>query len=108
MPATGCCRRWRTRGCRPRAPPIPWRPLEADLARALATQEFFLEYQPIIDLGTRSLLGVEALVRWRHPEAGVLLPGRFIQVVEESGQIGKLGCWVLDKACRDLCAWRRS
>jgi diguanylate cyclase (GGDEF)-like protein/PAS domain S-box-containing protein len=82
--------------------------LEADISRALANQEFFLEYQPIIDLGTRSLLGVEALVRWRHPEAGVLLPGRFIQVVEESGQIGKLGCWVLDKACRDLCAWRRS
>ena len=82
--------------------------LEADISRALANQEFFLEYQPIIDLGTRSLLGVEALVRWRHPEAGVLMPGRFIQVVEESGQIVKLGRWVLDKACRDLCAWRRS
>jgi diguanylate cyclase (GGDEF)-like protein/PAS domain S-box-containing protein len=82
--------------------------LEADIARALANQEFFLEYQPIVDLGTRSLLGVEALVRWRHPEAGVLMPGRFIQVVEESGQIVKLGRWVLRQACRDLCAWRRS
>jgi diguanylate cyclase (GGDEF)-like protein/PAS domain S-box-containing protein len=82
--------------------------LEADISRALANQEFFLEYQPIVDLGTRSLLGVEALVRWRHPEAGVLMPGRFIQVVEESGQIVKLGCWVLKQACRDLCAWRRS
>src|SRR5256885_1314012 len=82
--------------------------LEADIGRALAHQEFFLEYQPIVDLGTRSLLGVEALVRWRHPEAGVLLPGRFIQVAEECGQIGKLGRWVLKQACQDMCAWRRS
>jgi diguanylate cyclase (GGDEF)-like protein/PAS domain S-box-containing protein len=82
--------------------------LEADISRALANQEFFLEYQPIVDLGSKSLLGVEALVRWRHPEAGILLPGRFIQVVEESGQIVKLGRWVLRQACRDLCAWRRS
>jgi diguanylate cyclase (GGDEF)-like protein/PAS domain S-box-containing protein len=82
--------------------------LEADISRALANQEFFIEYQPIVDLGTKSLLGVEALVRWRHPEAGVLMPGRFIQVVEESGQIVKLGRWVLRQACRDLCAWRRS
>jgi diguanylate cyclase (GGDEF)-like protein/PAS domain S-box-containing protein len=80
--------------------------LEADIGRALAREEFFLEYQPIIDLGTRSLLGVEALVRWRHPEAGVLMPGRFIQVVEECGQIDKLGRWVLRRACQDLCAWR--
>jgi diguanylate cyclase (GGDEF)-like protein/PAS domain S-box-containing protein len=82
--------------------------LEADISRALANQEFFLEYQPIVDLGTKSLLGVEALVRWRHPEAGVLMPGRFIQVVEESGQIVKLGRWVLKQACHDMCAWRRS
>jgi diguanylate cyclase (GGDEF)-like protein/PAS domain S-box-containing protein len=82
--------------------------LEADISRALANQEFFIEYQPIVDLGSKSLLGVEALVRWRHPEAGVLLPGRFIQVVEECGQIVKLGRWVLGQACRDVCAWRRS
>jgi diguanylate cyclase (GGDEF)-like protein len=82
--------------------------LEADISRAFAQQEFFLEYQPIVDLGSRSLLGVEALVRWRHPEAGVLMPARFIQVIEECGQIGKLGRWVLQQACRDLCAWRRS
>src|SRR6202163_2838312 len=49
--------------------------LEADLGRALVNEEFFVEYQPIVDLGTRSLLGVEALVRWRHPELGVLMPG---------------------------------
>jgi EAL domain-containing protein (putative c-di-GMP-specific phosphodiesterase class I) len=82
--------------------------LEADIGRALAHEEFFLEYQPIIDLGTKSLLGVEALVRWRHPEAGILMPGRFIQVAEECGQIVKLGRWVLKQACRDVCAWRRS
>jgi diguanylate cyclase (GGDEF)-like protein/PAS domain S-box-containing protein len=82
--------------------------LEADIGRALAQQEFFLEYQPIVDLGTKSLLGVEALVRWRHPEAGILMPGRFIQVAEECGQIVKLGRWVLKQACLDLCSWRRS
>jgi predicted signal transduction protein with EAL and GGDEF domain len=82
--------------------------LEADIGRALAYQEFFLEYQPIIDLGTRSLLGVEALVRWRHPEAGLLMPARFIHVIEECGQIVKLGRWVLRRACLDFCAWRTS
>jgi diguanylate cyclase (GGDEF)-like protein/PAS domain S-box-containing protein len=80
--------------------------LEADLGRALENEEFFLEYQPIVDLGTRSLLGVEALVRWRHPELGVLSPGQFVHVAEECGQIVKLGCWVLSKACRDVRAWR--
>jgi diguanylate cyclase (GGDEF)-like protein/PAS domain S-box-containing protein len=82
--------------------------LEADTARALANQEFFLEYQPIVDLGSRALLGVEALVRWRHPEAGVLMPARFINVLEECGQIATLGRWVLQQACRDVCAWRGS
>ena len=80
--------------------------LEADIGRAFSREEFFLEYQPIVDLGTRSLLGVEALVRWRHPEAGVLPPARFIHVVEECGQIDKLGRWVLRRACQDLCNWR--
>jgi diguanylate cyclase (GGDEF)-like protein/PAS domain S-box-containing protein len=82
--------------------------LEADIGRALEQHEFFLEYQPIVDLDTRSLLGVEALVRWRHPEAGVLMPGRFIHVLEECGQIASLGRWVLRQACRDVCEWRRS
>jgi diguanylate cyclase (GGDEF)-like protein/PAS domain S-box-containing protein len=82
--------------------------LEADVGRALAGGEFFLEYQPIVDLGTRALLGVEALVRWRHPEAGVLMPASFIHVLEECGQIAALGRWVLKQACRDVCAWRHS
>jgi EAL domain-containing protein (putative c-di-GMP-specific phosphodiesterase class I) len=80
--------------------------LEADISRALDRQEFFLEYQPIVDLGTRVLLGVEALVRWRHPEAGVLTPANFIHVLEECGQIAALGRWVLQQGCRDVCAWR--
>jgi EAL domain-containing protein (putative c-di-GMP-specific phosphodiesterase class I) len=82
--------------------------LEADIGRALANEEFFLEYQPIVDLGTRVLLGVEALVRWRHPEVGVLMPASFIHVLEECGQITALGRWVLRQACRDVCAWRHS
>jgi diguanylate cyclase (GGDEF)-like protein/PAS domain S-box-containing protein len=82
--------------------------LEADLARAIHGSEFFLEYQPVIDLGTRSLLGVEALVRWRHPELGVLLPNEFIQIAEECGQIIGLGRWVLHRSCAEMRAWRGS
>ena len=82
--------------------------LEADITRALANEEFFVEYQPIVDLGTHSLLGVEALVRWRHPDLGVLFPARFIQVAEECGQIVKLGRWVLQRACTEMRAWRAS
>ena len=80
--------------------------LEADLGKALAHEEFFVEYQPIVDLGTRCLLGVEALVRWRHPEFGVLMPSRFIPIAEECGFISKLGRWVLMQACREMYAWR--
>jgi diguanylate cyclase (GGDEF)-like protein/PAS domain S-box-containing protein len=81
--------------------------LEGDIDRALTRQEFFLEYQPIVDLGNRMILGVEALVRWRNPETGVLMPASFIPVLEESGQIARLGRWVLMQACRDMCAWRQ-
>jgi diguanylate cyclase (GGDEF)-like protein len=80
--------------------------LEADMSRALPEQEFFLEYQPIIDLGTGSLLGVEALLRWRHPALGVLMPAQFVPVAEECGQIFKIGRWVLAEACRALMHWR--
>jgi EAL domain-containing protein (putative c-di-GMP-specific phosphodiesterase class I) len=82
--------------------------LEADIGRAVINEEFFVEYQPIVDLGTRSLLGVEALVRWRHPELGVLMPARFIQVAEDCGQIVTLGRWVLTRACRELHLWSSS
>jgi diguanylate cyclase (GGDEF)-like protein len=81
---------------------------EADIARALAGDEFFLEYQPIIDLGTRCLIGVEALLRWRHPDHGVLMPARFIQIAEESGHIVEIGRWVLREACGSVRRWQQS
>ena len=78
--------------------------LEADIGRALAHGEFFLEYQPIIALRTGTLLGCEALARWRHPDRGVLMPRQFIHMAEESGHIIELGRFVLQRACED---WRR-
>jgi len=80
--------------------------LEEDINRALARGEFFLEYQPVVDLARREILGVEALVRWNHPEQGLVMPGAFIPVAEESGQIVELGRWVLAEACRAVRAWR--
>jgi len=78
--------------------------LEADIGRALANGEFFLEYQPVVELRTGRLLGVEALARWRHPERGVLPPRQFIHLAEESGRIIELSRFVLRQACAD---WRR-
>jgi diguanylate cyclase (GGDEF)-like protein/PAS domain S-box-containing protein len=80
--------------------------LEEDINRALERGEFFLEYQPVVDLEKRELLGVEALVRWNHPEQGLVMPGAFIPAAEESGQIVELGRWVLAEACRAVKAWR--
>ena len=82
--------------------------LEEDINRALERNEFFVEYQPVIDLTRRELLGVEALVRWNHPEQGLVMPGAFITAAEESGQIVELGRWVLIEACRSVKAWRDS
>lgn len=82
--------------------------IEEDIGRGLEREEFFIEFQPVIDLRTRGLLGVEALVRWRHPQHGVLLPGRFIPVAEESGQVIELGRWVLVEACTLVRQWRAS
>jgi len=79
-----------------------------DIDRALKRQEFFLEFQPVIDLKNRELLGIEALVRWRHPERGVVPPDHFIPAAEESGQIIELSQWVLLDACRRVRAWRDS
>ncbi len=78
--------------------------LEADIERALINGEFFLEYQPVVDLRTRRMIGVEALARWRHPERGVLPPRQFIHLAEESGHIVDLSRFVLRRACED---WRR-
>ncbi len=80
--------------------------LEEDINRALERNEFFVEYQPVVDLARRELLGVEALVRWNHPEQGLVMPGDFIPTAEESGQIVELGRWVLIEACRSIRSWR--
>jgi len=80
--------------------------LEDDLNQAFIRSEFFLEFQPIIDLKTTELLGVEALVRWQHPVNGRLLPAQFIPMAEETGQIIALGRWVLEDACRQVQDWR--
>jgi diguanylate cyclase (GGDEF)-like protein/PAS domain S-box-containing protein len=82
--------------------------LEDDIGQALLQEEFFLEFQPIVDLKTMELLGVEALVRWQHPEQGRLMPAQFIPTAEETGQVVELGRWVLLDACRRLQQWRPS
>ncbi|HEX9707233.1 MAG TPA: EAL domain-containing protein [Steroidobacteraceae bacterium] len=82
--------------------------LEDDLNQAFARNEFFLEFQPIVDLKTTELLGVEALVRWQHPDQGRLLPGQFIPMAEETGQIVELGRWVLIDACCRVRQWRET
>jgi diguanylate cyclase (GGDEF)-like protein/PAS domain S-box-containing protein len=80
--------------------------LEEDINRALMREEFFIEFQPVVDLNNRELLGVEALVRWNHPERGLVLPGAFIPNAEDTGQIVELGRWVLAEACRQVRVWR--
>jgi diguanylate cyclase (GGDEF)-like protein len=79
--------------------------LEADLSVAAHDGQFFLLYQPIFDLPNREVVGVEALIRWRHPHRGVVPPDRFIPLAEESGLILAIGRWVLDVACRQAAMW---
>jgi diguanylate cyclase (GGDEF)-like protein/PAS domain S-box-containing protein len=79
---------------------------EASLRGALDGHELFLEFQPIASIAQGRYVGAEALVRWRHPERGVVQPNDFISVAEESGLIVPIGTWVLDSACRQLRAWR--
>jgi diguanylate cyclase (GGDEF)-like protein len=80
--------------------------LEMDLREALEKDEFFLAYQPTIDLSDMSPTGVEALIRWEHPVRGVVQPDDFIPLLEETGLIVDIGKWVLDEACSQGAAWR--
>ncbi|MBA5608257.1 EAL domain-containing protein [Duganella sp. FT3S] len=79
---------------------------ENDLRRAVAERQFELAFQPELDLATGQVLGMEALVRWRHPELGLLAPARFIDVAEDCGLMVAIGTWVLQEACRRARGWQ--
>lgn len=81
--------------------------METLLRRAIEKNEIFLVYQPQVEIGSRRLIGVEALVRWDSPELGLVMPDRFISLAEDTGFIGQLGQWVLAEACRQMVQWEQ-
>lgn len=80
--------------------------IETSLRLALDRQEFQLHYQPIVSLATQQLIGCEALLRWLHPERGLLLPGEFLAIAESSGLLLPIGSWALQEACSQMQRWR--
>lgn len=82
--------------------------LEMDLADALQADQLFLAYQPMLDLKNERVVGVEALLRWRHPTRGVIPPDAFIPIAEDSGLIVPIGRWVLEQACLQAARWHES
>jgi diguanylate cyclase (GGDEF)-like protein/PAS domain S-box-containing protein len=81
--------------------------IEGDLRHAVVRGELRLHYQPLVELATGRIVGVEALLRWQHPTRGLVMPGDFIGVAEESGLIVPVGRWVLTEACRQIARWQR-
>ncbi len=81
--------------------------VENGLRRALANNEFVLYYQPLVDVTSATVFGLEALIRWQHPELGLLRPDRFIPAAEQSGLIIAMGRWVLREACKQASDWHR-
>jgi len=82
--------------------------IHAGLWRALEAEQFVLHYQPQIEIASGRLIGAEALLRWSHPDLGLVSPGRFIPVAEETGLIVQIGEWVLREACREAMRWREA
>ncbi len=82
--------------------------LETELRRSVDQGDFVLHYQPLIDLDTLSVVGVEALIRWQHPTRGLLAPAEFIDVAEDTGLIVPIGRWVIDQATHDAAGWQAS
>jgi EAL domain-containing protein (putative c-di-GMP-specific phosphodiesterase class I) len=82
--------------------------LESALLSALGNREFVLHYQPRVDAATHEVLAVEALLRWHHPKLGLVQPGRFVALLEDTGLILPVGEWVLETACTQAASWRRS
>jgi EAL domain-containing protein (putative c-di-GMP-specific phosphodiesterase class I) len=80
--------------------------IESAMRNALDRNEFVLHYQPQVDLATGEIVGMEALIRWRHPELGMVPPGRFIGVAEDTGLIVPIGAWVMRAACAQNKAWQ--
>jgi EAL domain-containing protein (putative c-di-GMP-specific phosphodiesterase class I) len=80
--------------------------IETSLRQALEKNEMRLYYQPLVDVETRAILGVEALLRWKSAEFGTFASGEFIAIAEQSGLINQLGTWALNEACRQMRAWR--
>jgi len=81
--------------------------MEAALRRAIEHKEFLLHYQPKVDLKTRLICGFEALLRWQHRDKGLILPGEFVSVLEDTGLIVQVGEWVLQQVCAQIRAWQR-